>query len=224
LTLVELLVVLAVVGILAAAAAPSLFEASARSKVAAAKSQTRTLAAALEAYAIDYHGYPPTSQQFPDDPLGLLAYHQLPRLTTPVAYIHERGFHDPFGLIATRDDVPAQAILDPIRATLELRPANERRSLLYFQYPTLFERIGATCVPIKGASVASIGPDAKDSLGAYRPVGVDCFRNLFSESKGFPGPPESKHPINGLYDPTNGTWSNGDIVSFVGQAAQFSNK
>ena len=58
-TLIELLIVVAIIAILAAIAVPNFLEAQTRSKVSRAKADMRSLATALEAYAVDYNNYPP---------------------------------------------------------------------------------------------------------------------------------------------------------------------
>ncbi len=52
-TLIELLIVVAIIAILAAIAVPNFLEAQVRSKVSRAKADIRSLATALEAYAVD---------------------------------------------------------------------------------------------------------------------------------------------------------------------------
>ncbi|MFP4380816.1 MAG: prepilin-type N-terminal cleavage/methylation domain-containing protein, partial [Candidatus Sumerlaeia bacterium] len=58
-TLIELLIVVAIIAILAAIAVPNFLEAQVRSKVARVKSDMRSLTVALEAYATDYNCYVP---------------------------------------------------------------------------------------------------------------------------------------------------------------------
>lgn len=72
-TLIELLVVVAIIAILAGIAVPNLLEAQIRSKVSRTKSDLRTAATALEAYAVDHNAFPPNMQLIP--------------LSTPVAYL-----------------------------------------------------------------------------------------------------------------------------------------
>src|SRR3978361_2219273 len=52
-TLIELLIVVAIIAILAAIAVPNFLEAQTRSKVVRVKADMRTLATALEAYRVD---------------------------------------------------------------------------------------------------------------------------------------------------------------------------
>src|SRR5260221_6983793 len=92
-TLIELLIVVAIIAILAAIAVPNFLEAQVRAKVTRVKADLRTVATALEAYSVDSNHYPwsgPTNTKF--YPIGTTCVN----LTTPVAYITSVGFNDPF--------------------------------------------------------------------------------------------------------------------------------
>lgn len=105
-TLIELLIVVAIIAILAAIAVPNFLDAQVRSKVARAKSDMRTLALAVESYYGDNNAAPLS----PENPLSVsgsnwwwislgsgearLAGWEL-RLTSPVAYITKTP-KDPF--------------------------------------------------------------------------------------------------------------------------------
>jgi len=92
-TLIELLIVVAIIAILAAIAVPNFMEAQTRAKVARVKSDMRSMATALEAYAVDYNVYPRGDW----DRMGL------DRVTTPVAYI--TTLHaDPFPIMDKSPD------------------------------------------------------------------------------------------------------------------------
>jgi len=95
-TLIELLIVVAIIAILAAIAVPNFLEAQVRSKVSRTKADMRTVATALEAYAVDENKYPPdfsqvlkgpamTGAPFFRDYNKLIA--RLSHLTTPISYI-----------------------------------------------------------------------------------------------------------------------------------------
>jgi prepilin-type N-terminal cleavage/methylation domain-containing protein len=58
-TLIDLLIVVAIIAILALIAIPNFLEAQTRSKVSRAKADLRSLAVALEAYAVDNMSVPP---------------------------------------------------------------------------------------------------------------------------------------------------------------------
>lgn len=224
LSLIELLVATGIVATLAAIALPNLLDAQTRGKVAAAKAAARSVANALEAYAVDHRHYPPTRPIFPDDPLALLADSQLEALTTPIAYASLAALRDPFRL----GDQAAEYRSAPGRLLPEDTPPNPDQSLLYFEYGSLMARTGWECLERKGAGVVSLGPDGRDSFGAYRPFEQDCFDWLFSY--GYPGGASDpallglslpRSPIDTVYDPTNGLASEGDIARFAGDAARF---
>jgi len=84
-TLIELLIVVAIIAILAAIAVPNFLEAQTRSKVSRVKEDMRSLATAIESYAIDNNHYPVKidGDKYPE---GYVKY-RLTGLTTPIAYI-----------------------------------------------------------------------------------------------------------------------------------------
>lgn len=91
-TLVELLIVVAILVILAAVAIPNLQEAQVRSKVSRAKADMRTIALAQEMYRVDTNKYPPENFITPlnrqiDSIVCTPNILKLARLTTPVAYM-----------------------------------------------------------------------------------------------------------------------------------------
>ena len=88
-TLIELLIVVAIIAILAAIAVPNFLEAQTRSKVSRVKADLRTLASAIESYGTDNNEYPPV-------PIALgPRYRNFRPLTTPIAYISQIP-RDPF--------------------------------------------------------------------------------------------------------------------------------
>jgi len=99
-TLIELLIVVAIIGILAAIAIPNFLQAQVRAKVSRSASDMRSIALALESYATDYRGYPFVG--FETDYEAKLA-----PLTSPVSYLSKvptQPFKEylPFGGTATR--------------------------------------------------------------------------------------------------------------------------
>jgi len=75
-TLIELLIVVAIIAILAGIALPNFLEAQTRAKVARVQADMRTIATAVEAYAVDYSTFPHNFE------LGLQG------LSTPTAYMN----------------------------------------------------------------------------------------------------------------------------------------
>ena len=89
-TLVELLIVVAIIAILSALALVNFANAQSRAKVARVKADIRTIAAALECYHTDEGIYPAAA--IGDAPLA----EPLEALTAPRAYLTSI-LHDPFG-------------------------------------------------------------------------------------------------------------------------------
>ncbi len=81
-TLIELLIVVAIIGILAAIAVPNFLNAQVRAKIANTEADERSLATALETYRLDNNIYPPTP-----DTAANMRYARLAKLTSPIPYM-----------------------------------------------------------------------------------------------------------------------------------------
>lgn len=204
--------VVGILAVLAAIAIPSFLDAQTRSKVSAAQATLRTGIQAMEMYAVDNNRYPSARPRFPEDPLGILAHYQLTVLSTPVAYLSSSStLRDPFGTIQLRGPEPLSQ--QETRAAIrfpELTPPNQSRSLLYYHYPNLAIRFAEPSLHRNASALLSIGPDLRDSLGAFLPSSPDVFANRFARGG-------IRHPLDTVYDPTNGTISEGDITRFAGR-------
>jgi prepilin-type N-terminal cleavage/methylation domain-containing protein len=87
-TLIELLIVVAIIAILAAIAVPNFLEAQTRAKVSRVKSDQRSIATAIEAYATDNNHYPiDIATDVSATPSGYLPYYLNVGLSTPIAYM-----------------------------------------------------------------------------------------------------------------------------------------
>ncbi len=155
-TLVELLIVVAIIAILAAIAVPNFLEAQVRSKVSRAQADVRSIATALESYRVDQNNYPLDGNDFPVFRIDRFnSKVNLSLLTNPVAYITTTP-NDPFHL---------DNLSDP--ATLELFTPSPP------PYPYLYMTFGGYSAH-KGHPVTfglfSLGPD-KD-LDAFGPEAV----------------------------------------------------
>ena len=100
LTLIELLIVVAIIAVLAAAAVPNLLEAQIRAKATRAVADIRAVATGLEAYCVDHGAYPMCNNEMldgwrPGSDAGTQARY-LELLSTPVAYLSRPLLRDPF--------------------------------------------------------------------------------------------------------------------------------
>ncbi|HBF34752.1 TPA: hypothetical protein DDW35_09325 [Candidatus Sumerlaeota bacterium] len=217
-TLIELLIVVAIIAILAAIAVPNFLEAQVRSKISRTQSDMRSLGTAIEAYAVDY-GRPPLGYQEGEQigwwkcyngtavGTGTPPYvtHVAPfsHLTTPVAYISS----SPLNPFATGDTLetaegPKNSFGDHIGTGLsyEYEATYMRKEF----YTTLFPH------GIKWY-LASWGPSK--SLVPISPYGrwdyvypENVFIGTTTSVKGIPG------DLRGIYDATNGTRSTGYLM------------
>jgi prepilin-type N-terminal cleavage/methylation domain-containing protein len=95
-TLIELLIVVAIIAILAAIAVPNFLEAQTRAKVSRVKSDVRALVTATETYLVDYGRYPLPSDEdgnFMSNPAAGDEWYETKTaisLTTPIAYMTSR--------------------------------------------------------------------------------------------------------------------------------------
>ncbi|MGF1573652.1 MAG: prepilin-type N-terminal cleavage/methylation domain-containing protein [Sumerlaeia bacterium] len=179
-TLIELLIVVAIIAILAAIAVPNFLEAQTRSKVSRAQADLRTLAIGIEMYTVDYSNSMPWWVAVD----GKVGEQQIHLITSPVAY-----------LTSIADDV-SQA-KEP---QLSVNPNKNFTAFFgkvprYFVYTDRYTSVGSFSLDGReGWTVRSMGPDQDFDL------------------IGDPADNDSIIPQNGIYDPTNGTISNGDVL------------
>jgi prepilin-type N-terminal cleavage/methylation domain-containing protein len=149
-TLIELLIVVAIIAILAAIAVPNFLEAQTRSKVSRSHADLRSLATAVESYMIDNNRYMP----FTVAVSGKLGERQIFLLTSPVAYI-----------TAIPQDVFQAS--KPAKSTVAAKNYNAFFGPVpnYYVYgPTTFYLDGAS-----GWSLRVMGPDQDWDLVGYAP-------------------------------------------------------
>ena len=184
-TLIELLIVVAIIAILAAIAVPNFLEAQVRAKVSRAKADQRTIATGLEAYAVDWNGYPSGRiRGFGDQVRSLWP------LTTPVAYLTTAN------------------LVDPFVAKGAFSHSNVHQ-YLYFCYAE-YSRWAVTVTGNNGNfkswgyhmgwCVTSPGPDRNLNGGEW-----------YAPQYAWHGGRDRGAATNRLYDSTNGTVSRGDI-------------
>ena len=90
-TLIELLIVVAIIAILAAIAVPNFLEAQTRSKVSRVRSDMRSLSTGLESYMVDNNKYP-----YGSPGTILVERWGLSLLSTPIAYVTNPLLRDVF--------------------------------------------------------------------------------------------------------------------------------
>ena len=207
-TLIELLIVVAIIAILAAIAVPNFLEAQTRSKVARVKADMRSTAVALEAYAVDCNKYPvynnPEDDGFPNYDrsapgslaVGRFEFRVPVNITTPVAYMTSLEF-DPF---------PNQHSLE----ATELRPHP-----FHYASDQDFSANPAATPGLDQFPVRGLYTEIMTSSNVAAPYISDSpVWMLLSHG------PDLTHnnPDDGLearsYDPTNGTISAGDVYCF----------
>lgn len=200
-TLIELLIVVAIIAILAAIAVPNFLEAQTRAKVSASKADLRSLVQAIQSYQVDWNSYPyypdellPASFMDSQNPLTIRNWKGYTpwSLTTPLAYMTSLPT-DKFAF-AKADRVGS---LNP----LQLYQFDHKRTPLFTQ---IINWRGPESVDFV---LVGVGPD----LFSMVTTDSSLFHNNIDEylqirDFGFP------ISVNGFYDPTNGTVSQGDIV------------
>jgi len=188
-TLIELLIVVAIIAILALIAVPNFLEAQVRAKVSRAEADLRTIATALEAYAVDYNDYPPNDGRYNVIPV---------ELTTPVAYIASANLTDPFAF-----DVRESLTLYEAKSSLYTYT-----KIVTIDEAEFWQRAGRPC-PHEAIDHWSENEGALQKYGKWRLVSVGPDRAYLDLN--FP-PPLRGSDIP--YDPTNGTVSFGNILRF----------
>ena len=210
-TLIELLIVVAIIAILAAIAVPNFLEAQIRAKVSRVKNDMRSVNTALEAYVVDNNKYPVGRVDFANPIFGFYPLSAQFELTTPIAYMSSVSFEDPF--------FPTKGAADTVTI---------RRPIYYFSYdyypgtPLLSTAWGMSIVQFnsqhpamrtyKAFSLVSAGPD-RGHNGAEWAIFDDV--PTLTSTEGWP------FRANRVYDPTNGTVSGGDIIRFGGEVPGF---
>jgi prepilin-type N-terminal cleavage/methylation domain-containing protein len=183
-TLIELLIVVAIIAILAAIAVPNFLEAQTRAKVSRCMNDLRTMATGLEAYAVDQNAYPPYGRvssagvvQYPatqNNSDDLMCFSGS-MLTTPVSYISSFPT-DPF---------------------MKLDPAFPM--FANYEYLNLKQHVGNFPTPFPYPWMAQLRP----AWGEWRLVAAGPDRDRGADIKN-----------NIVYDATNGTVSDGDVVRY----------
>ncbi len=183
-TLIELLIVVAIIAILAAIAVPNFLEAQIRSKASRARADIRSLATALESYAVDNRKYPPDGMLVGgvSVPANCGNGHICWILSTPIAYITSAKMFDPF--VEQKSGVLDDIYRDYRYYNIEWRYNEILNSSVY---PDYFDIFGFWVMYSDGPD-KTLGPFSEETKHGA----------LWACTK--------------IYDPTNGTVSSGDIM------------
>ncbi|MGC9328486.1 MAG: prepilin-type N-terminal cleavage/methylation domain-containing protein [Candidatus Hinthialibacter sp.] len=167
-TLIELLIVVAIIGILAAIAVPNFLNAQTRAKVARTWADLKTLINALEQYRLDNNAYVPDF-----DGIGLGGPSEINTyraLTTPMAYLSTI----PLDIWISRRQEAAGI----------LRGKNER----YFEYWGAGYGVTTRADMIQygiGYALRSVGPDKEETwMGDYHALGQKTGQFSYDPSNG----------------------------------------
>ncbi len=95
-TLIELLIVVAIIGILAAIAVPNFLNAQVRAKISRALADLRSIRTAMGMYAVDHNRYIPDPNEWATAGIYQRGFQVWSPLSTPVSYLPSSAFFDPF--------------------------------------------------------------------------------------------------------------------------------
>ncbi|MEQ8821141.1 MAG: prepilin-type N-terminal cleavage/methylation domain-containing protein [Sumerlaeia bacterium] len=196
-TLIELLIVVAIIAILAAIAVPNFLEAQTRAKTSRVKSDMRSLATALESYRVDSNQYP-YGDGTGD---GFTAVAGTRRLTTPIAYMTTI----PIDVFSPDPNTApsAGAFIHPYSPAffyVSSRPGGFpgiAASAGTWGWLVVDYRVNALAVAPNTVLGAALANESENVFWELRSLGPDREGN-----SSFP------------YDPTNGTISSGDVTLF----------
>ncbi len=218
-TLIELLIVVAIIAILAAIAVPNFLEAQTRSKVSRTKSDMRTITTGLEAYYVDSNAYPNchmygiATRNYlggnASDPMIL------ERLSTPVAYLTSITFKDPFKVSSRISAATAQAMASATK--IALSPGNDTAAALNTYMYQSYNNNQRYTLPPDSYSNASLPMNS--CAWVLHSCGPDC--NYYNLAGVIANDRAASLPytIALMYDPTNGTVSTGSIFREGGSAS-----
>ena len=209
-TLIELLIVVAIIAILAAIAVPNFMEAQVRSKVSRVMADMRSMATAIESYAVDNNRAPIGPREYAYQHGGSFDLRPwAEQLTTPVAYISTIP-EDAFLTMQTTQggfagQQPTHGSRGPgdsfdyafFDCDEDVRPENDNLADVY-EY--LVAHSTTWLMTSAGPSLVTSDIDMAYMIPAY------LCRTSFGYTV------NTSWPVQGTYDPTNGTKSRGYIM------------
>ena len=197
-TLIELLIVVAIIAILAAIAVPNFLEAQVRSKVSRVKADMRSLATGIESYAVDANHYP--ANRVGSKANGVAQVRNCFELTTPVAYLTSVDIKDPFSPDKNFAGLPGTAYPPPY--SIFYQSFEQGSGWMQWQSPLT---AGLASLNLKCFYLESWGPDRTQGF-------IDWWILRPYVTGG------TVATVDEVYDPTNGTISRGDIGRLGGES------
>ncbi len=211
-TLIELLIVVAIIAILAAIAVPNFLEAQTRAKVSRVMADMATMHTAIETYRVDHNkvpirhddwnSTPPDPDYIPDgdtkilDPAFPTAAGGLKMITTPISYL---------------SSIPLDVFNKPVESVREIFPGTSP-ALDYWdekQFEAFRATTGMKSRGRSGFALLSVGPDGF--------VGM----NRSEASRKYPDEPSNlRFTMRAIYDASNGTSSAGNVYRFSNNLQQ----
>jgi prepilin-type N-terminal cleavage/methylation domain-containing protein len=193
-TLIELLIVVAIIAILAAIAVPNFLEAQTRAKISRSKADLRTLVTAIESYRVDGNDIGPDT----DDP-------------DSAAWIAAHG-----GPIPNVPHPPDITVLGSTAA--QQARLNYRSPRMWTPYTTPIAYITSIPADVFGGSNLLIAYNTYRYNAPNQFNGKRAYAIIYSmgPDKHITGLPTTSQALDFLYDPTNGTLSLGEIFRAAG--------
>ena len=217
-TLIELLIVVAIIAILAAIAVPNFLEAQTRAKLSRMKTDLRTMSVALESYRVDNNQYPKCNnfslagaRRVPNErtPTTNPQARVLERLSTPISYLTSGFLPEPFKTAQRTGTINSTDGSYTLNPSGDSDPDNPDITKFY-KYTT----VGTD------ETGAAVFADVEDTLerATFYYVLHGCGPDgIYRNPSGLMQPAATANAIsNNVYDATNGTVSDGTLYRLGG--------
>ncbi|MGC9326892.1 MAG: type II secretion system protein [Candidatus Hinthialibacter sp.] len=198
-TLTELMVSIAVIGILSAIAAPRYADMKIRSIIASSKQSISTLANAIQVFQLDYGRFP--ASVYYDSRQDLVS------IRRRITHLSNIDIPDPF----QKKYGEVQIEADP-GSGLGYQEDERRHGFIYVNYRDF---LGREFSAYNGIALYSIGPDRQDSWLSLYPLPFDT-KNLIRRRLYTAYGDGALQPVV-VYNPSNGIRSGGDFGAFRGE-------
>lgn len=208
-TLIELLIVVAIIAILAAIAVPNFLEAQVRAKVARVTADMRSMQTAIELYRVDNNKVPIRNGDWQSEtPTPAMAYPpgdtKLKDLSVPDA---KTGLHTITTPISYMSSIPIDVFNTPVKGLMHTVPGTSDM-LDYWDPVQLLAAMKSGKAPGVAARMSQRGY-ALLSVGPDQHVGINNPHATYPEQ-----PQSLRLTFRWFYDPSNGTTSAGNVYRF----------